>query len=227
MTLILAIEDNLDVAARLRCDLEVEGFQVEVATRIPDGLAMIRTLSPALVILNVALRDADGREVLSTVQRERVAVPILVLSARSDEQTKLQCFDFGVEDYITTPVSTAELVARVHAVLRRTSAESVTKHAWIRIGEIAIHPPTRSVRRAGQRVVLRPKEYDLLLTLIRNRGRIVSREVLLREVWKRGDDTATRTVDNHVLGLRRKLEPDPSCPVHIVTAYSVGYMLRR
>jgi DNA-binding response OmpR family regulator len=227
MTLIVIIEDNLAFGAGLRCNLEAEGFEVQVAATVTDGLRKIHELSPVLVIRDVVLHDEDGSDVLVAMKRDRIAVPIVVLSARADEQSKLRCYTLGVDEYITKPVSIGELLARVHAVLRRTSADSITRNAWIRIGEIAIHPPTRSVKRGGGSVALRPKEYDLLLTLLRHRGCIVSREDLLRDVWKRDAGKTTRTVDNHVLGLRRKLESDPRCPVYIVTAHSAGYMLRR
>jgi len=226
MIRLVIVEDNRNFAAGLRSSLEVEGFAVELAYDAAQGLETIRETNPALVILDLMLPEQDGYYLLETIRGEGRAVPVLVLSGRSDEQAKLQGFRSGADEYVSKPVGMLELMARIRAVLRRTHP-SADAEALVRIGDVEIHPPTRSVRRAGTVIALTPKEYDVLLMLLRNRGRIVSREELLREVWHRKSATASRTIDTHILALRQKLEPDPRSPTYIVTVHSAGYLLRR
>lgn len=227
MTLLLVIEDNQGFAAGLRSNLEVEGFEVELAHDAATGLDKVRRLEPALVILDLVLPDGDGYQVLESIRTEHRAMPVMVLSARHDERDKLRGYEMGADEFVPKPVSVLELVARVRAVLRRLRAGSAEAAAWIHIGDISVHPATRSVRRGAADVALSPKEYDLLLMLLRHRGRVVSRDELLHDVWHAAAGGQSRTVDTHILALRQKLEPDPRSPVHIVTVHSAGYMLRR
>lgn len=227
MALILLVEDNQSYAAGLRNNLEVEGFEVVVAHEGATGLRLLHEQTPALVILDLMLPGIDGYDVLRAIRDAQVNVPVLVLTARKDEPDKLRAFGLGGDDYVTKPCGILELVARVRALLRRAQARQDEPASWIRIGQLEIYPPTRTVRRNGAEIELRPKEYDLLLALIRHSGRIVSRAELLREVWGYNAGTVSRTVDTHIVGLRQKVETDPLAPEHILTVRSAGYFLKR
>lgn len=224
---ILVIEDNLHFAATLRNNLEIEGFIVDLATTAIQGHRLARTMSPALIILDIMLFGRDGYDLLGDLRTEGSDVPVIFLTARRDEEDKLRGFALGADDFVTKPVSFAELLARIRAVLRRAhhGLEEAAPQ-WIRFGDIAVYPPTRTVQRNGVVVSLRPKEYDLLLALMRQHDRIVSRADLLRDVWGYRAGTVSRTVDTHMAGLRQKLEADPLNPCHLMTVRTAGYMLR-
>jgi DNA-binding response OmpR family regulator len=224
---ILVIEDNLHFAATLRNNLEIEGFIVDLATTAIQGHRLIRAEPPALIILDVMLFGRDGYELLRDLRTEGSDVPVVFLTARRDEEDKLRGFALGADDFVTKPVSFAELLARIRAVLRRAHhGVEETAPQWIRFGDIAVYPPTRTVQRDGVVVGLRPKEYDLLLALMRQHDRIVSRADLLRDVWGYRAGTVSRTVDTHMAGLRQKLEIDPLNPCYLMTVRTAGYMLR-
>jgi DNA-binding response OmpR family regulator len=220
------VEDHRQYAAALRNNLEIEGFSVDVAYDGVTALARIRAAPPSLVLLDLMLPGRDGYDVLKTIRDDGIDVPVVVLTARRDEPDKLRGFGLGADDYVTKPVGILELIARIRAVMRRTHPGYEETPAWIRFGEIAVHPPSRTVRRGGRPVDLRPKQYDLLIALLRHQGRVVSRAELLRDVWGYNVDTVSRTVDTHIVGLRHKLEVDPLNPRHIVTVRSAGYLLR-
>jgi len=224
---LLLIEDNAHYASSLRNNLEIEGFAVEIAGNAASGLEQIRRHRPALVVLDVMLPGRDGYEVLRHIRDEGLDIPVVLLTARRDEVDKLRGFGLGADDFITKPVSILELIARIRAVLRRAQPGAEAGPLWIRFGDVEVHPGTRTVRRAGHDVDLRPKEFDLLLALLRHQGRIVSRAELLRDVWGYQADTVSRTVDTHMAGLRQKLEDDPLNPRYFITVRSVGYMMRR
>jgi DNA-binding response OmpR family regulator len=226
MASLLLIEDNRQYAASLRLNLEVEGFSVAVAHDGTTGLAMIAEQRPSLVILDLMLPGTDGYDVLRSTRQAGIDVPVVVLTARGDEPDKLRGFGLGADDYVTKPVGVNELIARVRAVLRRSRPVADAPPACIRFGDVEIYPATRMVRRAGQPVALRPKEYDLLLALLRHQGRFVSRAELLRDVWGYHVDTVSRTVDTHLSALRTKLEPDPLRPRYFITVRSAGYMFQ-
>jgi DNA-binding response OmpR family regulator len=221
------VEDNVHYASALRINLEVEGFHVEVVHDGIAALARVREDPPMLMILDLMLPGRDGYEILRAVRDEGRDLPVVVLTARRDEPDKLRGFGLGADDYVTKPVGILELIARVRAVLRRAQPGYEDVPTWIRFGEVDINPPARAVRRAGREIELRPKEYDLLLALLRHQGRIVSRAELLRDVWGYSVETVSRTVDTHIAGLRAKLERDPLNPRYILTVRSAGYMLRR
>jgi DNA-binding response OmpR family regulator len=154
--------------------------------------------------------------------------PVLMLTARGEESDVVLGFDSGADDYVTKPFSTAELLARVRALLRRTAASAGNGAAIERFGNVEVNVSARTVRRAGDPVSLTPREFDLLIALLRRGGAVASRSDLLREVWQwENTDITTRTVDIHVAELRRKLEDDPSDPRHILTARKAGYRIRQ
>ncbi|MGW8266973.1 MAG: response regulator transcription factor [Longimicrobiales bacterium] len=230
MARLLVIEDNADLAFGLKTVLEFEGHDVEVAEDGEAGLGRARESDPALVILDLMLPLKGGYEVLKEMREGGMRTPVLILTARSQESDLVMGFDLGADDYVTKPFSTVELVARVRALLRRSRLEGPGKggdHPVERFGAVEVNPDTRMAFRNGRAVELTPKEFDLLLALIRRRGSVASRTELLKEVWRYGNaEIMTRTVDVHVAELRRKLEEDPANPKHILTARKAGYRLK-
>ena len=228
MTRILIVEDNPDLAYGLRTGLEIEGYEVEVAEDGLAGLARAQEWDPALVILDLMLPGMDGYKVLRTLRERGQEMPVLILTARGEETDKVLGFRLGADDYVTKPCGVLELLARVGALLRRarpSDNHKLPESQLERFGTVEINPAARSVTRDAQPVQLSPKEFDLLLTLVRRRGAVVSRLELLREVWGYHADVMTRTVDIHIAELRRKLEENPSQPKHILTVWKAGYRL--
>ncbi len=217
---VLVVEDNTDLAFGLRNNLEIEGYEVEVAADGVTGLERLRATRPALVILDLTLPRLDGFRVLRACRDEGFNMPILILTARGEEADKVRGLKLGADDYVTKPFGLLELLARVEALLRRTVAAADDR---IRFGKIEIDATARTVCRGGAPVDLAPKELDLLLALIDHGGAVVSRLDLLRQVWGYDAAVVSRTVDTHVAALRKKLEDDPATPRHILTARKAGY----
>jgi len=228
VTRILVIEDNRDLAYGLRNNLEIEGFQVEVAEDGRAGLAAARGSKPDLGILDRMVQELDGFRVLRALREDGSGVPILILTARGEEADKVRGLRLGADDYVTKPFGLLELLARVEALLRRTrgSTPEPGKGTVFGFGEIEVHPASRVVLRNGAPLELAPKEFELLMALARARGAVVSRLELMRQVWGYSAAVVTRTVDTHVAELRRKLEAAPSSPRHILTVRKVGYRLK-
>src|SRR3984957_4425544 len=220
-------EDNRHYAMALRNNLEIDGFAVDVVHDGAAALMRVRARPPALLILDLMMPVRDGYDVLRTLRDEGTNVPVLILTARRDEPDKLRGFGLGADDFVPKPVGVLELIARIRAVLRRTLPGFDETPTWIRFGDVEVHPPSRTVRRNGQLVEVRPKHFDLLIALLRHQDRVVSRAELLRDVWGYHADTVSRTVDTHIVGLRHLLEADPLDPRHILTVRTAGYMLRR
>ena len=227
MAKILVVEDNADLAFGLQATLRFEGHHVEIAENGADGLERAIGRSPDLVILDLMLPDKTGFEVLRSLRESGSRARVLILTARSQEADVVLGFDSGADDYVTKPFSTLELLARVRALLRRDSRREGGRSP-LRFGDIEVVSSSRSVLKGGETVDLTPKEYDLLEALLERDGAVASREELLQEVWGyKNADVATRTVDVHVSELRRKLEPDPGSPRHILTVRKAGYRLER
>jgi len=226
---ILIVEDNPDLAYGLRTGLEIEGYEVAVAEDGETGLARAKQWLPDLVILDLMLPGMDGYRVLRSLRDDGLEMPVLILTARGQEADKVLGFRLGADDYVTKPCGVLELLARVGALLRRSRMSERSAHALgetvEHFGNIEINPASRTVLKDGQVVPLSPKEFDLLLTLVRRRGAVASRVELLREVWGHRVEVMTRTVDIHIAELRRKLEDDPSAPRHILTVWKAGYRL--
>jgi DNA-binding response OmpR family regulator len=228
MTEILIIEDNEDLAFGLRTALENEAFTVSIAGDGTTGLERAKRGDVRLIILDLMLPGMDGYRVLRALRGGAIDTPVLVLTAKGEEANKVQAFSIGADDYVTKPFGVLELIARVKALLRRASARSGERLPAVeRFGDIEVNPASRTVYRAGHLVGLAPREFDLLIALIKRRGAVASRADLLREVWGYQTDVASRTVDIHVAELRRKLEPDADAPRHIITVWKVGYRLER
>ena len=230
MSRILVVEDNADLAYGLRNNLEVEGYEVEVAADGTTGLELARAGRPDLVVLDLMLPGLDGFRVLRALRHEGLDMPVLVLTARGEEADKVRGLKLGADDYVTKPFGLLELLARVEALLRRAGRpdrEEPAPAVVERFGDVEVRLASRTVLKAGRPVELAPKEHDLLLALLRHDGAVVSRLALLQEVWGYSAAVVTRTVDTHVAELRRKLEDDPAAPRHILTVRKAGYRLER
>ena len=221
MKRILVIEDNPDLAFGLRNNLEIEGYQVEVAHDGTHGLAQARSAGPDLVILDLMLPGMDGFRVLRAYREGGGLSPVLVLTARGEESDKVRGLKLGADDYVTKPFGVLELLARVEALLRR--GQPVPVAATVQFGDIQVDPAARTIQKGGDQIALTPKEFDLLLALMRKQGTVVSRVELMKSVWGYQADVLSRTVDTHVAELRRKLENDPAAPRHILTVRKSGY----
>ena len=220
---VLVVEDNADLAYGLRNNLEIEGYDVEIAGDGAMGLQRAIDASPDLVILDLMLPQMDGFRVLRELRAASLSMPVLILTARGEESDKVRGLKLGADDYVTKPFGLLELLARVEALLRRKSPPP----GVVRFGSIEIDRAARTIARDGQPVDLAPKEYDLLLALFDRNGAAVSRLELMRQVWGYSDSVITRTIDTHIAELRRKLERDAANPEHILTVRKVGYRLRR
>jgi len=228
MTKVLVVEDNANLAFGLTRSLESEGYDVEAAEDGVRGYEMARTGNPDLVVLDLMLPGMDGYTILKKLRAEGKDMPVLILTARGEEADKVFGFRLGADDYVTKPFSLSELLARVQAILRRAKG-SDRQHADAAVeefGDVSINTLARSVTKGDAEVALTPKEFDLLLALVRRRGAVVSRLELLKDVWGHQAEVMTRTVDIHIAELRRKLENDASSPRHIITVWKAGYRLQ-
>jgi len=218
---VVVIEDEAPIASAVAARLRSEGFRVETAVDGPAGVELCDDLRPDLVVLDLMLPGLDGLEVCRRVQRDR-PVPVLMLTARDSETDVLVGLAVGADDYMTKPFSPRELVARVHAILRRMERTLVFPgpRGTLRVGDVEIDPVSRRVRREGEQVHLTPTEFDLLSWLATHPGAVCTREQLLAQVWGYRDGSGARTVDSHVRALRRKLGTDV-----IRTVHGVGYAM--
>lgn len=233
MTTVLVVEDNRTLAFGLSHHLERDGFEVAVAYTGEGALRAARRLRPDLIVLDFMLPDIDGLEVLRILRAEGMPSPVLMLTARSGEEDVVRAFVVGVDDYVRKPFRIREVLARIRALLRRAQGappaeapEAPPPPAPITFGSVEIRPDSCTVLRDGQPVDLRPKEYDLLLALASRGGNVASRADLLREVWGYAPAMQSRTLDTHVLELRRKLESNPNEPAFLLTVRTRGYRLR-
>ncbi|MDF1503173.1 response regulator transcription factor [Roseisolibacter sp. H3M3-2] len=228
-TRILLVEDNANLARGLRRNLEIEGYAVSVAADGAQGLVAARRERPDLVLLDLMLPGIDGYGVLAGLRDEGIDAPVLLLTARQEEQDKVRGFRLGADDYVTKPFGLQELLARIGALLRRSERARAPEPAqpdYVRFGDVEVYPKRHLVLLRGRAVELRPKALELLFALVGRPGETISRHALLREVWGYRGDVLSRTVDTHMAELRRKLEDDPSRPAHLIGVRKVGYQLR-
>ena len=219
-SLILVVEDDNRIADLIGRNLEAAGFTCVMATHGDQALGEFARSRPALVVLDLGLAGIDGLEVTRRLRRES-DVPILMVTARSAESDKLLGLEVGADDYITKPFSTAELVARVRALMRRSSGQLVERR--IDLGGLRIDPARRVVERDGRPVPLTTLEFDLLYFLASRPGRVFSREALMEQVWGSDRVVDDRSIDSLVSRLRRKLERDAARPRYIQTIWGAGY----
>jgi DNA-binding response OmpR family regulator len=219
---ILIVEDEPTLLKTLEYNLEREGYGVSTASDGEVALALARRERPHLIMLDVMLPKMDGLEVCRILRRE-TAAPILMLTAKTEEVDKVVGLELGADDYVTKPFSMRELLARVRALLRRAERSPESSGESLTTGDLLVDFAKRQVFRDGAALPLKPKEYELLAYLARNRGRAFTRDQLLNQVW--GYDFAgdSRTVDVHVRWLREKIEEEPSKPTRLITVRGTGY----
>ncbi len=220
---ILIIEDEQPIRRFLRASLTNEGYRIDEAATAAEGLRVATSQPPDLIILDLGLPDADGQEVLSRL-REWYTAPIIVLSARDQEAQKVKALDHGADDYVTKPFGTGELLARMRTALRhnnRVGAEATT----LAVGDLRVDLAARLVFRGEKEVHLTPLEYKLLVTMLRQAGKVLTHRYLLREVWGPQDSQENHYLRVFVASLRRKLEDDPAQPRYLLTEQGVGYRM--
>ena len=227
MKTVLLIEDNAHLAYGLKNNLEIEGYRVVVAEDGEAGLDAARADRPDLVVLDLMLPDLDGFRVLKSMRERGDRTPVLILTARGQEDEKVRGLKLGADDYVTKPFGVLELLARIEALIRRGSSEWAIAAGPVRFGDVEIQPGRRTVHRAGVPVPLAPKEFDLLWALVQADGAAVTRAKLMQRIWGYEADVLSRTIDTHIGELRRKLEPVPAEPRHLITVRKVGYRLER
>jgi DNA-binding response OmpR family regulator len=221
---VLVVEDDPSISFGLRLNLEGEGYEVLSADDGEQGLTIAREQRPDLVILDVMLPKMNGLQVLQTIRREGLLMPIIVLSARTGEVDKVAGLELGAEDYVAKPFSLAELLARVRAALRRgPRAPELAPRSGYTFGDVRVDVPARTVTRAGAPVEITATEFDVLLCLIEARGVALTREAIFQRVWGPNHHGTPRTIDNFIQQLRAKLEPDPRRPRHLLTVRGIGY----
>jgi two-component system response regulator RegX3 len=219
---ILLVEDEASIVQPLADALGREGFNAHVATTAAEGIELGRQLQPDLVLLDLMLPDGSGFDVCRELRRQS-DVPIVMLTARGDEADRVVGLELGADDYVVKPFSAREVIARIRAVLRRAGSIPPTAEAPIEIGELRLDPERRSVEHRGEPVELTRKEFELLQRLMRDAGRVVTREQLIEDVWDMNWFGSTKTLDVHISGVRRKLEEDPAAPRYIHTIRGVGF----
>ena len=221
MIRILIIEDDESIAELLSQDLELEGYHVTVAKDGVEGLAQARALKPDLIILDITLPKMNGYDVCRSLRRDASDVLIVMLTARGRQPEKVIGLDLGADDYVTKPYDSMELIARLRALLRRHNRE-LEKLDRFSFGDITLSFSRMEAAKDGHPFALTKKEFQMLELLIRNRGRVVSRDEFLREIWGYDVLPSTRTVDNHIMALRRKLSPD-NLEAFIISVHGSGY----
>jgi two-component system, OmpR family, KDP operon response regulator KdpE len=224
-SLILLIEDEVQMRRFLRVSLVSNGYRLVEADTGKDGLAQAAARAPELILLDLGLPDQDGLAVAQSV-REWSTVPIIVISARGSEDQKIQALDAGADDFLTKPFGVGELLARIRVALRHAARASSAPTLRFAVGELEVDLARRQVRVGGAEVHLTPIEYKLLGMLIKHAGQVVTHRQLLREVWGPNASEQTQYLRVYMGHLRHKLERNPSRPVLLVTEPGVGYRLR-
>ncbi len=218
---ILIVEDEPDLRRGLELNIRAEGYAVITAATGDEGVAAALGERPDLVILDVMLPGMSGFDVCRELRRQSFEAPIIMLTARAEETDRVVGLEIGADDYVTKPFGIRELLARIRVRLRRRGENG--DQSVVRFSDVEVNFDRHETTRAGRRVDLTTKELEILQLLVRHRGRTVSRDRLLEEVWGYEHFPTTRTVDNHILRLRQKLEPDPADPRFILTVYGDGY----
>jgi DNA-binding response OmpR family regulator len=234
MDTVLIVEDSRPMQRTLQRLFEADSLQVQLASDGPSGLEFFRTQPPCAVVLDLKLPGMSGKELCREFKALAATVPIVILSANAEVDDKVLLLELGADDYVTKPFSPKELLARVRRAMRRTGTRSSMgspvaarqqNHELLALGDARIDFTSMEASRSGTAVTLTTQEFKLLKYLASSAGRVVSREELLNEVWGYQSYPSTRTVDNHILRLRQKLEPDPAEPRFLLTMHGAGYKL--
>ena len=231
MARILVVDDEPNLVDSLQYSLRAEGYEVATAKDGEEALAKARDLLPDLIILDLMIPIINGRDVCRIIRKES-NVPILMLTAKDSEIDRIVGLEIGADDYITKPFSMRELMARIHGVLRRVTwgrnatLDSESDSKVLSTNRISINTESHEVLISGTLISLKPKEYELLVFLMLNKGKVLSRDQILNAVWGYDFYGDTRTVDVHIRWLRQKIEENPSSPLDINTVRGVGYQLK-
>jgi two-component system alkaline phosphatase synthesis response regulator PhoP len=220
MKRILVVEDEPGIAFGLQLDLQTEGYDVSVESDGTSALRRVRTETFDLLLLDIMLPGKDGFEVCRELRRSGSHIPIIMLTAKAQEAEKVMGLELGADDYVTKPFSPRELRARVKAALRRTAGDESPLYQF---GDAEVDFVRCQLRRAGRPVPLTALEFKLLAAFVRNRGRVLSRAQLLNLVWGAGTFVTDRVVDNHIVALRKQIEPEPSQPRFLLSVRGLGY----
>ena len=220
----LIVEDDTDILMGLEEYFELEDYEVQTAGDGEEALRKMRDLDKCdVVLLDVMLPKKDGFEVLEESQEMGFGAPVLMITARGEQESKLKGFGLGADDYITKPFNVEELAARVKAILQRTMPPAEAPMDIYEIGDVEVNFSTHEAHRDGEELNFTALEFDILRYLIQHRGRTVTRKQLLRDVWGIDENIITRTIDRHMASVRKKIEPNPSDPTYIETVYGIGY----
>ena len=232
MDTVLVVEDSRAMQRTLQRLFEADSLMVQIASDGPSGLECFRKQTPCAVVLDLKLPGISGKELCREFKALAASVPIVVLSANSEVEDKVLLLELGADDYVTKPFSPKELLARVRRAMRRTTSPQAAvspvaaknvNHEVLTFGDARIDFTSMEATRGGKPVTLTAQEFKLLKYLASSPGRVISREELLNEVWGYQNYPSTRTVDNHILRLRQKLEPDPAAPEFLITMHGAGY----
>ena len=223
MKKLLIIEDEPDLVKGLKLNLSDEGFEVDWAVNGVEGLRKAIEEAPDLIILDIMLPELDGLEVCRKLRQKNIDTPVIMLTAKGGEIDKVVGLEIGADDYMTKPFSIRELLARIKARLRHADKESKSVPEIYSIGDIEIDFARFKINRDGKEQELTSLETDILRYFVIHRGEVVSRDDLLEKIWGYQSYPTTRTIDNHILKLRKKIEEDPSHPRYILSVYGGGY----
>jgi DNA-binding response OmpR family regulator len=226
MEKILIVEDDRAVQKALKHLFLSSGYSVEIAQTGPAGLESFEATMPSAVVLDLRLPGMPGQDVCREIKNRAPSIPVVVLSASTDVVDKVLLLEMGADDYVTKPFSPRELLARVQASMRRSSRLSAAPEIFA-FDDISVNFTKMELLQAGKPVAMTTQEFKVLRFFIQNQDRVISREELLNEVWGYQNYPSTRTVDNHILKLRQKLEKDPSRPLHFKTLHGAGYKFVR
>ncbi|MDE3092114.1 MAG: response regulator transcription factor [Chloroflexota bacterium] len=223
---ILIVEDDAAMRRGLQDNLEIDGYNVVCAATARDGHAAAAEKDPDLILLDVMLPDGDGIDLCKQLRAEGCAQPIIMVTAKGEEMNKVSALEIGADDYVVKPFSLRELLARIHAQLRRSHILE-RLYGPVRVGAAEVDFEHHRITRDGRDLEVSAKEMELLRYLVDHHGEVISRDVLLAAVWGHESGIITRTVDNFIVRLRRKLEPDPANPQLLLTIHGRGYKLIR
>lgn len=221
---ILIVDDDRSIREALALLFKRAGYEIDVASSGAEALQKLKS-EPDLLVLDIMMPDVSGYEVCRQIRSQSSSIPILMLTARDQTQDKVLGLDLGADAYLGKPFETAELLAQIRALLRRSKGDDFVDQTHLKCGDIQLCENTHHVTLKGTEIELTPKEYELLRVLIRRPGVVFGRETLLREVWGYEYSGDTRTVDVHVQRLRAKIEEDPSQPLRLCTVRGFGYRL--
>ena len=220
---ILVIEDEPGIRLAVKDELEFEGFDVELVEDGAAAVAAIVRARPDLILLDLMLPGRNGFEICRDVRAQGISTPLIVITARNQEADKVRGLELGADDYVTKPLSLAELVARIRAVLRRAGKDTPNERAVVEVAAIRVDLRRHSAFKAGVELQLTDTEFRILALLLKRAGEVITRDEFLNQIWGEDVNVTHRTVDTHVAALRRKLEDDLDHPAYIVSVRNVGY----